>query len=125
MDRTFLGLGALLGMLGVIFGALGAHLVQANDSHRLFTIYETAVHYQFYHALGLMLIGISAAHLKARGWLRAAGWLMFAGVILFSGSLYMVTLFGFRPLAMLTPFGGTAFIVSWLLYFVAIVRSRP
>lgn len=124
MNRTFLALGALLTLFGVIFGAFGAHAVRGHVSPLMYSVYETAVQYQFYHALGLMLIGISAAHLDARGWLRAAGWLMFAGVILFSGSLYLLVLIGTRWLGILTPLGGTAFIVAWILYFVAIVRSR-
>ncbi|WP_455384614.1 DUF423 domain-containing protein [Acidihalobacter prosperus] len=123
MDRTFLALGALLALFGVIFGAFGAHAVHGHVSPLMYSVYETAVHYQFYHALGLMLIGISAAQLDARGWLRVAGWLMFAGVILFSGSLYMLTLIGTRWLGILTPLGGTAFIVAWILYIVAILRS--
>lgn len=125
MDRTFLALGALLAMFAVIFGALGAHVVHGHDSTLGYTIYETAVHYEFYHALGLMLIGVSAAQLKARAWLRAAGWLMFVGVILFSGSLYLLTFAGTRGIAIVTPLGGSSMILAWLLYVIAIIRSRP
>ncbi|APZ43638.1 DUF423 domain-containing protein [Acidihalobacter ferrooxydans] len=125
MDRTFLALGALLGMFGVILGAVGAHLVHPDDTHKAYAIFETALRFQFYHALGLLLIGVSAAQLNARAWLRAAGWLMFAGVLLFSGSLYLMTLFGLHAIDVLAPFGGSALILSWLLYFIAIIRSRP
>lgn len=123
MDRTFLALGALLGLLGVVFGALGDHVVHGHVSPFMYSVYETAVRYQFYHALGLMLIGVSAAHLRARAWLRAAGWLMFAGVMMFSGSLYLLVLVGARGFGFIAPIGGTSLIIAWLLYFVAILRS--
>lgn len=124
MNRTFLALGALFGMLAVILGALGAHLVQVYDTHRVYAIYEIAVRYQFYHALGLLAIGLAMAHLPARRWLQAAGWLMTLGVILFCGSLYLVTFFGLHTVEILTPFGGSSFILAWLLFFIGIIRSR-
>lgn len=125
IDKTFVALGAFLGMLGVILGALGAHLVHVDDSHRIYSIYEIAVRYQFYHALGLIAIGMSMAHLSARGWLRAAGWLMFLGVVLFCGSLYLSTFFAWHAVEIVTPFGGSSFILAWLLYFIGILLSRP
>lgn len=125
MDRIFLALGALLAMFAVIFGALGAHVVHGHISPRGYSIYETAVHYEFYHALGLMLIGVSAARLNAQAWLRAAGWLMFVGVILFSGSLYLLTFTGIHGIAIVTPLGGSSMIFAWILYVIAIIRSGP
>ena len=64
-----------------------------------------------------------AAHLPASGLVRAAGWLMLAGTVLFSGSLYVLAATGVRALGMVTPFGGLAFILAWLLLALALVRS--
>ncbi len=124
MNRTFAFLGALSAMCAVILGATGAHIVRNHASAMSFSIYQTAVHYQFYHSLGLILIGISAAHLSSKVWLNISGWLMFAGIILFSGSLYVLTLGGFSRIGILAPFGGSAFILAWLSFLIAILTSK-
>jgi uncharacterized membrane protein YgdD (TMEM256/DUF423 family) len=48
---------------------------------------------------------------------------MLAGIVAFSGSLYVLALTGVRWLGAITPFGGAAFIVSWILLAVAVVRA--
>jgi len=47
--------------------------------------------------------------------LRWAGWLMCAGIVLFSGSLYALSISGVKWLGAITPFGGSAFLIAWLL----------
>ena len=86
-------------------------------------VYQTGVQYHFYHALGLLVIGVVALHLPASSWLKWSGWLMFSGIILFSGSLYMLALTNIRWLGAITPIGGTAFILGWSCLTVAIVKS--
>jgi uncharacterized membrane protein YgdD (TMEM256/DUF423 family) len=81
------------------------------------------VQYHFWHALGLILVGILAGTLAATGWARAAGWTMLAGIVLFSGSLYLMTLTGQRWLGMVTPIGGVTFIAAWATLAVAVVKS--
>jgi uncharacterized membrane protein YgdD (TMEM256/DUF423 family) len=51
-----------------------------------------------------------------------AGWFIFAGIILFSGSLYALSLTGISKLGIITPFGGTAFIVGWILLAIAALK---
>jgi len=111
--KTSLLAGALLALLSVSLGAFGAHalkdLLAANG--RLST-YETAVQYQFYHALGLLLIGVLAyqfPNLKT-DWVSG---LMLIGILIFSGSLYILCLTGIRWLGAITPIGGAAFIAAW------------
>jgi uncharacterized membrane protein YgdD (TMEM256/DUF423 family) len=41
------------------------------------------------------------------------------GIVLFSGSLYLIAVSGFSVLGIVTPIGGSAFIVGWLLLFTA------
>ncbi len=123
ISKLFLLLGALAGMFAVLLGAFGAHALRAKLSPDLLTIYQTAVQYHFWHALGLLAIGIVAIHLPASGLLKWAGWLMFAGIVVFSGSLYGLAVTGMRWLGAITPFGGTAMIVSWALLAVAVVKG--
>ena len=123
MPKLFLVLGALASMLGVMFGAFGAHALRARLTPDLLAIYQTAVQYHFWHALGLLLIGVIAIQMPASSMLKWAGWLMLAGIVLFSGSLYALAITGARWLGAITPFGGVAFIVSWALVAVAVARA--
>jgi len=121
--KLFLTLGAVLLAVAVALGAFGAHALKARLSTELLAVYHTAVQYHFYHALGLLIVGLIAMQLPASGLVRAAGWLMLAGIVLFSGSLYLLTASGMRWLGAITPFGGMAFIGAWLLLALAAVRD--
>ncbi|MCG6873863.1 MAG: DUF423 domain-containing protein [Betaproteobacteria bacterium] len=118
--KLFLVLGALTAMLAVVLGAFGAHALRAKLAPDLLAIYQTAVQYHFWHALGLLVIGVVAIHMPAASMLKWAGWVMFAGIVLFSGSLYVLAITGARWLGAVTPFGGAAFIVSWVLLAIAV-----
>ena len=54
---------------------------------------------------------------------RTAGWLLLAGIIMFSGSLYALVLTGTKPLGIITPIGGVAFLVGWLLLALSAWRD--
>jgi uncharacterized membrane protein YgdD (TMEM256/DUF423 family) len=123
LPKLFLVLGALAAALAVVLGAFGAHALRARLAPDLLAIYHTAVQYHFWHALGLLAIGIVAIHLPNSIALKWAGWVMLAGIVAFSGSLYILALTGVRWLGAITPFGGAAFIVSWILLAVAVVRA--
>ncbi|HHC75129.1 MAG TPA: DUF423 domain-containing protein, partial [Thiothrix sp.] len=49
--------GALFALLAVILGAFGAHGLENQLSMQALQRYETGVTYQFYHSLGLLLVG--------------------------------------------------------------------
>jgi uncharacterized membrane protein YgdD (TMEM256/DUF423 family) len=121
--KLFILLGALAGAAGVVVGAFGAHALKARLAPDLLAVWQTAVQYHFWHALGLVAIGVLALHLPASAALKWAGWLMVAGLVLFSGSLYVLALSGARWLGAVTPFGGAAWIVAWVLLAVAVLRS--
>ena len=123
MHKTLLIAGALLGGLGVAIGAFGAHALRAalTQSGRTET-FETAVKYQFYHALALLLIGILYAAFPNRSVLNA-GYSMLAGVIVFSGSLYILCLTGIRWLGAVTPIGGVLMIIGWGMLLFGILRN--
>lgn len=75
-----------------------------------------------YHALGLLAVAFLADKLSGVGSVTAAGWLMFAGIVLFSGSLYILSVTQVSILGAITPLGGVAFIVSWIMIVVAAVK---
>lgn len=121
--RLFLALGSLGMFLAVAAGAFGAHAFKKTLDPELLAVYQTAVHYHVYHALGLLVVGLLALHVPLTAPLRWAGWLLVVGLVLFSGSLYMLSLTGMRGLGIITPFGGAAFLAAWLLLGIAVLRS--
>lgn len=122
--RIFLVFGSLALLLAVAMGAFGAHLLKTRLAPEMMAVYETAVHYHFYHALGLLAVGLLALHVPAAALLGWVGGLMATGLILFCGSLYTLSLSDVRGLGMITPVGGLAFMMAWLLLAVAVWRAK-
>jgi len=117
-----LALAGLLLALATACGAFGAHALRAQLAPERLALWETAVRYQFFHSLGLMGVGLT---LRSRDTpaLRAAAALIAAGIVLFPGSLYALALGAPRALGALTPAGGLAWILGWLLYARGVWRA--
>lgn len=122
MERVFLLAGSLLGFAGVAAGAFGAHALRGSLSARDLEIFETAVRYQLIHALALLVVGLWLVQ-RPSGLLAIAGWSFIAGVAVFSGSLYALVLTQTRWLGAVTPLGGVAFLLGWLLLAWAALRA--
>jgi uncharacterized membrane protein YgdD (TMEM256/DUF423 family) len=120
--RTLRVAGALLLAIGTIVGAFGAHALKTRLSVDRYEVLQTAIHYQFINALGLLLIGV-AAERSAAPRLRTAGALLLLGVLLFSGSLYLILAGAPTWIGVLTPLGGLSLIVGWLLAAFALARN--
>ena len=110
----FIILGGLLAALAVGLGAIGAHALKTQLSAEHLATFHTAVQYQMYHAIGLVLVGVLSLHHRSR-WFDGAGWSMLVGVILFSGLLYAWLATGRRSFVYPVPVGGVAFIIGWVL----------
>jgi uncharacterized membrane protein YgdD (TMEM256/DUF423 family) len=100
--------------LAVGLGALGAHALKSQLPAEQLATFHTAVQYQMYHAIGMVLVGLLNLHQRSR-WFDAAGWSMLAGILLFSGLLYTWLATGRRFFVYPVPVGGLAFIVGWVL----------
>jgi len=98
----------------VAFGAFGAHALKSRLSADLLAVYQTAVQYYFWHALGLFALALLMLQWDAPV-LNLAAWLLLAGLILFCGSLYLLALTGARWLGAIVPLGGIASIAAWLV----------
>ncbi len=114
MEKAFFAIGAVLGALGVAAGAFGAHGLKARLTPEMLAVFETGVRYHLIHALALLAVAWAATRWESRA-IPAAGWLFVLGIVLFSGSLYVLTLSGIRGLGVITPFGGVAFVLGWVL----------
>lgn len=118
-NQTILLAGAIFMALAVLLGAFGAHALKKVLSPDMLAIYKTGVEYQFYHALGLLLIGVIGFHIRSK-YLRWAGLFISIGIIIFSGSLYVLTLSGIKALGAITPIGGLSFVAGWIFLAIAI-----
>jgi uncharacterized membrane protein YgdD (TMEM256/DUF423 family) len=124
MSRLFLSLGAVNAFLCVGLGAFGAHGLKQRLSADMLAVYQTGVQYHFYHALGLIAVGLILLHYPASKPVVISGWLMQAGIVLFSLSLYVLSLTGMRGLGIITPFGGVAFLSAWGMLAYGVRASR-
>ena len=112
--RLFVTLGAAGMALAVVLGAFGAHGLKSRVTPDQLGVWHTAVQYHLVHALGLFVVA-ALCHVSSAAGVRLAGWMMVAGVVLFSGSLYGLVISGARWLGPITPLGGIAFVIAWLL----------
>jgi len=112
--RALAAAGVLLA-IATACGAFGAHALKAQLPPQQLEVWEVAVRYQFFQALGLLGVGLTLRMLDAAP-LRAAAALIVSGVVLFSGSLYALALGAPRALGVLTPLGGLAWIAGWLVF---------
>lgn len=120
--RRVLSAAGVLLALATIAGALGAHTLKTHWPAQRLDVYDTAVRYQFYHALGLLGVGLALRTLDV-GALRAAALLIIVGIVLFSGSLYALTLGAPSVIGAVTPAGGVALIAGWAAFAYGIWRS--
>ena len=111
--RLVLFLAAVFLFAGVVAGAFGGHALKSRLAPDLMAIYQTAVQYHFWHALGLLGVGIALTLRPESGALVATAWLLVAGLVLFCGSLYALALTGLRGFGAVTPVGGFAFLAAW------------
>ena len=120
--QRWLTTACLLAALAVLLGAFGAHGLSrqltasrkpAATIEKQLNQWETGVRYHMYHALALIVVSFVAGGSPNR---RAhfAGGLFLAGILVFSGGLYGYVLTGWRPLVLVVPVGGLAFIGGWL-----------
>ena len=121
--RLLLCIAGLMMLDATIGGAVGAHLLPNLDdaSRRSF---DTAVEFEFFHALGLIGVVLVAERVGANAWLRVAAWLLVAGVVVFCGSIAAVTLGAPRGVLALAPYGGVALMVAWLAFAIGVWMRR-
>jgi uncharacterized membrane protein YgdD (TMEM256/DUF423 family) len=130
MHKGYLRTAFIIAGLSVIFGAFGAHgLREQNVSQRAVEIFETAVRYQFFHAIALALSGILYKEFPNK-WIKTSGIFFLLGILLFSGSLYILTYAtasvspNFKWVGPITPVGGIMFIVGWVYLAIGIRNKK-
>ena len=112
--------GIIFSILSIAIGAFGAHAL-ANIIAEKSDVFKTAVQYQIFHALGLILIGLIAKTFNLD--LNIVAYFIICGILLFSGSLYILCLTNNSLFGAITPIGGVSFIAAWFCFFLAIKNT--
>ncbi len=122
--NKFLLLGAIFALFAVIFGAFGAHGLEKiiSDKNTL-ARFHTGVEYQFYHAFAILVVALLLQKTQS-ALLKSAAITFSVGIILFSGSLYTYVLTANKAFAIITPFGGLAFIIGWFLLIIYAYKNK-
>ncbi len=115
-------IGALYGLLAIIFGAFGAHRLRKSLSVEQLKSFETGVQYQMYHAILLLILSFN---LNLQSPLESNMiYCLIIGTFLFSFSIYGLILGAvngrkLKFLGPITPIGGLLLIAGWgmLCYF--------
>ena len=123
MARLFLLLAAFSGFSSVALGAFAAHGLRQQLSAEYLAVFQTGVQYQQLHTLALLAVALLLQRQAGRLLIVSGGFFV-AGMLLFSGSLYALTLTGIGKLGIITPFGGVAFMLGWLLLGLSAWRQR-
>lgn len=129
MHKGFVTTGAILGAVAVALGAFGAHGLKKIVDAETVQTFQTAVQYQMYHSLALLLAGLLYERCSQK-LVRTSGVLFVIGIILFSGSLYVLAAGraggsnSFDKAGIITPFGGISFIAGWVFLFLAGMKSK-
>lgn len=127
MSRQVIVIGALLGALGVCFGAYGAHGLKNIVTESQVATFEVGVRYQMYHAFFLLFLGICNFITEKKR--KLITFLVLLGILFFSGSIYILTLkdlLEINPkfIGPITPIGGLLLISAWLTLGIQAFKSR-
>ena len=116
-----LGIAGLFMATGIVVGALASHALQKVLEARQLESLHTAVNYQLFNALGLLVIGLllRADDLQA---LRTVAGLLIAGILAFSGGIYLMLAGAPRFMGLVTPAGGILLIAGWAWFAVTMLR---
>ena len=112
--KLYLIAGSIFAALAILFGAFGSHALKEKLSLEELEIYDIATRYLMFHALGIFGIGILGYQVPSQILIIPFS-LMTFGILIFSGSLYLISLIGYKKLGMVTPIGGLALIISWIM----------
>ena len=117
VNKGFLVTALVFICLAVALGAFGAHGLAKILTEKQLATFDSAVKYQMYHGLGLLVLSLSGNAFHAKFWILGQR-LLVVGTIGFSASLYSYLATDLKVFAYFTPLGGSALILGWLWLIV-------
>ncbi len=125
MARIAIIAGSVLMLFGVLIGAFGAHvLAELLEKNQRVSTFEIASRYHFYHALGLILIGVVFQLNDKLIYQKVIIVSLMLGVLFFSGSLYLLAILNLEWLGAIAPIGGSFFILAWGFLIFALLKHK-
>ncbi|MFN3193386.1 MAG: DUF423 domain-containing protein [Aureliella sp.] len=121
MIRWIVIAAGILGAVGVMIGAYGAHGLEkslaeqnlaSDEVAKKLAQCETAVRYHMVHVLALLSIGLSAGACRKKRTFASIFFLL--GITLFSGGLYSMVFADQIGHWAIVPSGGLCFMVAWI-----------
>lgn len=117
-------IGALYGLLAIIFGAFGAHALKKILSEEQLSSFETGVKYQMYHAIILLMLGFNFDLETSIG--KYISYSFIIGTFLFSFSIYALAISSgkgkkIKFLGPVTPIGGLLLVLGWSLLLYSFI----
>ena len=127
MNKRIIITAAIFGILAVVLGAFGAHIIKAKVSTDQMEIWHTAVQYHFIHTLAILFLSTFARF--KNNLINISSYCFVIGIIFFSGSLYLMALkdilaINTRFLGPVTPLGGLLFIFGWIGLLLAAIKDK-
>lgn len=119
-------MGALYGLLAVVFGAFGAHVLKKSFTSDQLMSFETGVKYQMYHALLVLMLSFNLNLETALE--KNMMYCFLIGTFLFSFSIYGLCLSAAKGkklnfLSPITPVGGLFLVVGWVLLLYSFIKN--
>ena len=107
-----------------MFGALGAHALDAYLDEESLSSWATAVEYQLVHAVLLFALTLVPRTLRKDFYTLLSCWFILVGTVMFSGSIYTMVMVEFSWLWPVTPLGGVFLILGWCLIVCRAIRVK-
>ena len=122
-DRCLIAAG-IFGATSIIVGAFGAHGLEARLSPEAMETHQTGVLYHLVHSLALIALAFASDTIWESKWAGriTVAWIL--GIVVFSGSLYVLAITDIGILGAITPIGGLAFIIGWVMVVPMGLRNR-
>ncbi len=122
-SRSMLVFAALSGLVYVLLGAFGAHILGQSLGELEMSWMKTGLQYQAFHTLAIMALSV-ATQRHTSLWFYWSGVWLAIGIVLFSGSLYCLALSRLHLWVYITPVGGVCFIAGWILMLIGALRLK-
>ena len=106
-------------MLAAMLSAYGFHGLPGKVPEAKLASWAWANQFQFFHSIGLILIGLLLDKAPGSWLLRSAAGLMIFGMILFSAGIYAEILGAPPAIGAVATMGGLEFMLAWLLTGIA------
>lgn len=118
MTKRFILTAGIFGLLSVLLGAVGYHIIEGNIPQSDMSMYNLANDFIFYHTLVLLAFAAMKSQLS-RSYLNTIYYFFVIGVALFSGSILVQSLneltgFNSSFLSKLSVVGGILITLGWI-----------